>query len=212
MRVLTDPVEYIDHDAALYRDVRRLEKSIPGMSMTDVWIAGALGSASEPDVLTGLHRFQQALETDPEVGVAVGPTTILRLIRYLGGQGDAWPETAEEREQIAAELEGMLSLEPMLQRFVQPHQLAQSHLTVISRATDEASYRRLDTAIQRTLGRVGPRQSRARPAGAEDRRPRPPARQDGAEPRPHAGRELRDHRRHHLRDLPGGVPQRQCAR
>jgi predicted RND superfamily exporter protein len=149
MRVLTDPVEYIDHDATLYRDVRRLEKSIPGMSMTDVWITGGPGSASEPDVLTGLDRFQQLLETDPEVGVAVGPTTILRLIRYLGGQGDAWPETAEEREQIAADLEGMLSLEPMLQHFVQPHALAQSHLTVISRATDEEAFRRLDTAIRR---------------------------------------------------------------
>ncbi len=149
MHVLTDPVEYIDHDVALYRDVRRLADSIPGMSMTDVWISGAPGSASEPDVLTGLHRFQQSLETDPEVGVAVGPTTILRLIRYLGGQGDAWPETAEEREQVAADLEGMLSLEPMLQRFVQPHQLAQSHLTVISRATDEEGFRRLDTAIKR---------------------------------------------------------------
>ena len=53
MRVLTDPVEYIDHDAALYRDVRRLEQLDPGLSMTDVWITGGPGSASEPDVLTG---------------------------------------------------------------------------------------------------------------------------------------------------------------
>ena len=149
MRVLTDPVEYIDHDAAIYRDVRRLESSIPGLSMTDVWIRGGPGSASEPEVLTGLHQFQQALETDPEVGVAVGPTSILRLIRYLSGQGDAWPETSEEREQIAADLEGMLSLEPMLQSFVQPHELAQAHLSVINRASDEEGFRRLNVAIQR---------------------------------------------------------------
>jgi predicted RND superfamily exporter protein len=148
MRVLTDPVEYIDHDAELYRDVRRLEHSIPGMSMTNVWIQGELGSMSEPEVLTGLHAFQQALETKPEVGVAVGPTSILRLIRYLSGQGDGWPETAEEREQVAVDLEGMLSLEPMLQRFVQPHELAQAHMTVISRAADEESFRRLETAIR----------------------------------------------------------------
>ncbi|HEY7922227.1 MAG TPA: MMPL family transporter [Myxococcota bacterium] len=149
MRVLTDPVEYIDHDATLYRDVRRLEHSIPGMSMTDLWIKGASGSASDPAVLTGLDRFALLLESDAEVGVAVGPTTILRLIRYLGGQGDAWPESPEDRELIAAELEGMLSVEPMLQRFVQPHALAQSHLTVISRATDEEAFRRLDTAIRK---------------------------------------------------------------
>jgi predicted RND superfamily exporter protein len=149
MRVLTDPVEYIDHHAELYRDVRRLEHSIPGMSMTDVWVKGELGCMSEPDVLTGLHFFEQALETDPDVGVAVGPTAILRLIRYLAGQGDAWPETPDEREQVAADLEGMLSLEPMLQRFVQPHELAQAHLTVISRAADEESFHRLDSAIRR---------------------------------------------------------------
>ena len=149
MRVLTNPVEYIDHGSTLYRDMKRLESSIPGMSLSDIWIRGGPGSASEPDVLTGLHQFQQALEADPEVGVAVGPTSILRLIRYLGGQGDAWPEAPEEREAIAADLEGMLSLEPMLQRFVQPHELAQVHLTVISRATDEEGFRRLDAAIQR---------------------------------------------------------------
>lgn len=148
MRVLTDPVEYIDHEADLYRDVRRLERSIPGMSMTNVWIQGELGSMSEPAVLTGLHAFQQVLETEPEVGVAVGPTSILRLVRYLSGQGDAWPATAEEREQVAVDLEGMLSLEPMLQRFVQPHELAQAHMTVISRAADLASFRRLDAAIR----------------------------------------------------------------
>jgi predicted RND superfamily exporter protein len=149
MRVLTDPVEYIDHDAELYRDVRRLEKQIPGMSMTDVWIKGEPGSASDPEVLTGLDRFQERLEVDPAVGVAIGPTAILRLIRYLAGQGDAWPESAEEREQVAADLEGMLSMEPMLQHFVQPHELAQSHLTVISRATDEEAFQHLDTAIRR---------------------------------------------------------------
>jgi hypothetical protein len=119
------------------------------MSMTDVWITGPPGNASEPDVLTGLDRFQERLETDPAVGVAVGPTAILRLIRYLAGQGDAWPEAAEDREQIAADLEGMLSLEPMLQHFVQPHELAQSHLTVISRAADEEAFHHLDLAIRR---------------------------------------------------------------
>jgi len=149
MRVLTNPIEYISTESSLYRDMKRLEPEIPGLSMSDVWIQGELGSASDPAVLTGLHRFQQALEADPEVGAAVGPTSILRLIRYLGGQGDAWPESPEEQETIAAELEGMLSMEPMLQRFVQPHELAQAHLTVISRAADEEGFRRLDAAIER---------------------------------------------------------------
>ena len=148
MSVLTDPVQYIGHDTELFQDIQRVKPMVPGMSITDIWIQGPLGSISEPDVLTGLHRFQQALEADPEVGAAVGPTTILRLIRYMSGQGDAWPESADEREQLAADLEGMLPREPMLQRFVQPHALAQTHVTVISRAAEVEAYHRLDKVIR----------------------------------------------------------------
>ncbi len=149
MRILTDAVEYIDRDSPLYRDIQRLKPLIPGLSISEVWIQGELGSISEPDVLSGLDRFQRSLEADPEVRAAVGPTTILRLIRYLGGEGDGWPQTPEGQEQMAAQLEGMVSLEPMLQRFVQPHVLAQTHITVISQATEEAAYQRLAAAIER---------------------------------------------------------------
>jgi len=149
MRVLTDPVAYIDHRSPLYQDIQRLAPVIPGMSISEIWIRGPLGSISEPDVLAGLHHFQQALEADPEVRAAVGPTTILRLIRYLGGEGDGWPESAEGRERLSADLEGMVSVEPMLQRFVQPHALSQTHITVITRATEEEAYRRLEAAIRR---------------------------------------------------------------
>jgi hypothetical protein len=41
---------------------------IPGLSITHVWLTGRLGtSVSEPAVLTGLDRFQQGLESDPDV-------------------------------------------------------------------------------------------------------------------------------------------------
>ena len=149
MRVLTDPVEYVDHDAALYRDIARMKPLVPGMSISEIWIEGSFGSVSEPAVLTGLHHFQQSLESDPDVGAAVGPTTILRLIGYMSGAGSDWPQSAEAREKISADLEGMLSIEPMLQRFVQPHALAQTHITVISRATEAEGFRRLDASIRR---------------------------------------------------------------
>jgi hypothetical protein len=149
MRVLTDPVAYIDHRSSLYQDIQRLAPVIPGMSISEIWLRGPLGSMSDPDVLAGLHHFQGALEADPEVRAAVGPTTILRLIRYLGGEGDGWPDGADARERLSADLEGMVAVEPMLQRFVQPHALQQSHITVISRATEQEAYGRLDAAIQR---------------------------------------------------------------
>jgi predicted RND superfamily exporter protein len=149
MPVLTDPLEYIGHDVPLYRDMKALEPMLPGLSVTQVWLKGGLGSMSEPDVLTGLHRFQQALEADPDVGAAIGPTTLLRMMRYISGAGDGWPEDADGREQLAADLEGMMAVEPMLQRFVQPHSLAQAQVTVVNRAREAEGFRRLDASVYR---------------------------------------------------------------
>src|SRR4029077_16456484 len=82
MPILTEPLEYIDHASPIYQDMRRLTPVIPGMSVTQLWLKGGVGSMSEPDVLTGLYGFQQELEAAPGVGAVVGPTTILRWLRY----------------------------------------------------------------------------------------------------------------------------------
>jgi predicted RND superfamily exporter protein len=149
MRILTDPVEYINHDSTVYRDLQRLGPMIPGVSITDLWLTGPLGAVSEPPVLSGLYRFEQALQADPDVGAAVGPTTILRIIRYLGGQGDRWPTDAAGVEDAAGELEALIAQEPLLQRFVQPHALAQAHVTVISRGGEYESFVRVAASVRR---------------------------------------------------------------
>ena len=149
MKILTNPVAYMDPDAPLYRDIHRLQKDIPGLSVTQVWLKGSLGSVSEPDVLNGLDRFQRALENDPDVGSVVGPTTILRMIRYLAGQGDAWPTDPDQVEEAAGQLEGLVGQEPLLQRFVQPHELAQTQLTVVSRTIEHEDLARLAASIRR---------------------------------------------------------------
>jgi uncharacterized protein len=146
--VLTDPVEYMDHSSPLYQDIRRLQPIIPGLSITQVWLKGPLGSVSEPAVLTGLHSFQHALEGDPDVGAAVDLTTILRMFRYVAGEGDAWPSAPEAVEQLADDLEGLMATEPMLQGFVQPHMLAQTQLTVITRTAEFEGFQRLDASIR----------------------------------------------------------------
>ena len=149
MPLLTDPVEYMNHSAPLYRDIKRLGPITPGLSVTHVWLKGDLGSVSEPEVLTGLHRFQQALEQDPDVGAAVGPTSIVRIIRYLSGEGDGWPTDPAAVEAIGAQVEGLVPQEPMLQRFVQPHELAQTQVTVISHVVDDPGFRRLRESVRR---------------------------------------------------------------
>ncbi len=147
--ILTDPVEYMDHDSPLYKDIRRLQPMIPGLSITQVWLKGPLGAVSDPGVLTGLHSFQQALEGDPDVGAAVDLTTILRMFRYVGGAGDRWPDDPQEVEQLAGDLEGLMATEPMLQGFVQPHMLAQTQVTVITRTAEYEGFQRLDASIRR---------------------------------------------------------------
>jgi predicted RND superfamily exporter protein len=149
MPLLTDPVEYMNHAAPLYRDIKRLGPITPGLSVTHVWLKGGLGSVTEPDALTGLHRFQQALEADPDVGAAIGPTSIVRIIRYLSGEGDAWPQDPAAVAQLAGEIEGFVPQEPMLQRFVQPHELAQAQVTVISHVVDDPGFQRLNASVRR---------------------------------------------------------------
>jgi predicted RND superfamily exporter protein len=149
MPLLTDPVEYMNHSAPLYLDIKRLGPMTPGLSVTHVWLKGSLGSVAEPEVLTGLHAFQQSLEADPDVGAAVGLTSILRIIRYLSGEGDGWPQDPGAVDQIAGDLEGLVPQEPMLQRFVQPHELAQTQITVISHVVDDPGFRRLNASVRR---------------------------------------------------------------
>ena len=149
MPVLTDPVEYMDHQSPLYQDIKRLQPDIPGLSIMQVWLKGSLGSVSEPAVLTGLHSFQHTLESDPDVGAAIDLTTILRTIRYIAGAGDRWPDDSEAVDQLAGDLEGTLSAEPMLQRFVQPHALAQTQVTVITRTAEHEGFERLEASIHR---------------------------------------------------------------
>ncbi len=163
MRILTDPVEYMDHSSPLYLDIRRLGQMIPGLSVTQVWLKGELGSVSEPDVLTGLNDFQQALERQPEVGAAIGPTSILRIIRYIAGAGDRWPDDPATVDQLAADLEGMTALEPLLQHFVQPHALAQTQFTVITRTAEHQGFERLDETIREQWRRAVARHPALRP-------------------------------------------------
>ncbi|MFN2427661.1 MAG: RND family transporter [Candidatus Binatia bacterium] len=148
LRILTDPVEYMDPSNQLYKDTKRLGEMIPGLSVTQVWLKGELASVSEPDVLAALDKFQADLESDPDVGAAIGPTTILRLMRYIGGEAEEWPTTPDGLEALAVELEGLVRMEAMLQRFVQPHELAQTHYTVISRVVEHEGFERLDTSIR----------------------------------------------------------------
>jgi predicted RND superfamily exporter protein len=150
MQLQTNAVEYINHSSELYKNTKRLEKAIAGLSMTEVWLhSKVVGSVSDADVVRGLDRFQTELEHDPQVGAVIGPTTILRLMRYVGGQGDQLPTDEAGLEQLTSLLESRLGEEPMLQRFVEKNKLSDTHFAVVTRTLDYEGYVALDAAIKR---------------------------------------------------------------
>ena len=46
MELQTNAIEYIPHDSALYKDTKKLEENIAGLSITEVWLQGKPGHAS----------------------------------------------------------------------------------------------------------------------------------------------------------------------
>ena len=140
MKLETNAVEYINHESQLYKDTKYLERTIAGLSVTEVWLKGqgnaAVGGVTEPENLRGFEYFQHALEQDSNIGAVVGPSTILRSTRYAMGQGDKMPTDDTSLEQAGALLETMVPQEKMLQRFIDKKTLGQTHFTVITQKSD----------------------------------------------------------------------------
>jgi len=131
MRLETDALDYIDRDLPLYQDTRRFERSIGGLSVVQAWVTAREGSILSPEVLRGMEDFSRALQADPRVGSVVGPTTMLRWISYVGGQGDRLSDDPAAWEARAAQLEGLLLQEPALRSTIDLSTLANARLTVI---------------------------------------------------------------------------------
>ena len=166
---------------------------LPGLSITEVWLKGKLGSVSEPEVLTGLA---------PVPGGARG-----RSRRRRGGQphhhpaddplrrrpGRRVPHRRRRRSSRSPPTSRAWSpREPMLQRFVQAHELAQT--------PPRGGHPRHRARGLPAARRAHPRSAGTRPVAktpalkgvrAEDGRPGPAPGQDEPEPGADAGRELR---------------------
>jgi predicted RND superfamily exporter protein len=130
MEMKTNTIDYINHNSELYKNTKRLEREVHGLSMTEIWLHGSPGVVSDTPVLRGLNHLQQTLEGTPDVGAVVGLPNILRTLRYVSGQGDQLPEDAG-LDQVAAALEIFAGKEPLLGRFID-RQLGQTHLAVVT--------------------------------------------------------------------------------
>lgn len=140
MRLEVDAVEYIDPSLPLRKDMMAYEKAIAGLAAVRVWVKTEDGAAVEPETLQALERFTTAVGADPSVSSAIGPTTILRLRRYLAGQGDALPEDATEFAEATADFEQLLLTEKELRGFIDLKTMGQAQVMVITRRGDAASF------------------------------------------------------------------------
>jgi predicted RND superfamily exporter protein len=147
MELQTNAVEYIPHESQLYKDTKRLEEQISGLSITEVWLRGKPGTVSDAPVLRGLQHFSDSLEADKQIGTVIGPTTMLRTLRYVSGKGDKLPEDDDALEEVGGTLETLLPKEQMLQSFVNK-QLGQTHLSVITKTVDYQGFIALDKTLR----------------------------------------------------------------
>jgi len=133
MGLETDGLEYIDKDLPLYRDTRRFEQAISGLSVIQAWVASPEGGVLDPGVLRGMEKFARHLEADPRVGSVMGPTTMLRWMSYVSGQGDHLPDEPAAWEDLAGRMEQLMLQEPALRNYVDLGSLANARLSVIYR-------------------------------------------------------------------------------
>jgi len=151
MRLETSAVYNLNHNSALYRDMIHLEKTVKGLAVTEMWLTAkgdkAVGAVTDTDVLRALDALQDALEKEPLVGSAVGPTAILRTLQYVSTGSSALPTDDAGLEAAAAVIETRLADEPMLQRFFDKA-LTNTHVTVITTMGDYKSFERLKLRLR----------------------------------------------------------------
>jgi uncharacterized protein len=148
MGVGVDALDYVDPSLPIHRDIRFYREHVGGLNVARVWVTTPPGAVADPEVLRGLDRLAAAIERRPDVTSVVGPTTFLRMRRYLATGGDALPQDPEAFAALSADLEALLLAEPELRAFVDASSLGNAQLTVVFRGTDAAAYRALERDVR----------------------------------------------------------------
>jgi uncharacterized protein len=149
MGVGVDSLDYVDASLPIHKDMVWFRKNVAGLNVARVWVRTPPGGAVDPEFLRGIDRFATSVERLPEVSGVVGPTTFLRMRRYIAGQGDQLPQDREAFEAAAADVEQLLLTEGELRAFMDVGTLANVQLTVVFNGIDEKDYERLSAGLHR---------------------------------------------------------------
>jgi len=147
MKVGVDSLDYVDPALAIHRDMVFFRTHVSGLDVARVWVRTPPGRVTDPEILRGLDRFSTAVEEEPGVSSVVGPTTFLRIRRYVAGGGDRLPQDPEAFARAAADVEQLLLTERELRGFIDVGTLANAQITVVFARGDEEGYRALSRAL-----------------------------------------------------------------
>jgi predicted RND superfamily exporter protein len=140
MRVGVDSLDYVDPSLAIHKDMLWFRKNVAGLNVARVWVRTPPGAAVDPEFLRGVDRFATAVDGLPGVSAVVGPTTFLRMRRYMAGQGDRLPQDRGTFEAAAADVEQLLLTEPELRAFIDVGTLGNATLTVVFAGVEEKEF------------------------------------------------------------------------
>ncbi len=148
MKVGVDSLDYVDASLPIHRDIVFYRDHVGGLNVARLWVTTAPGAVTDPEVLRGLDRFARAAEGLPGVTSVVGPTTFLRMRRYLASGDDRLPSDPRAFAALAGDVEQLLLAEPGLRAFVDLRALASAQLTLMFRGTEERDFRSLEAALR----------------------------------------------------------------
>lgn len=133
LRLETDRLTYVNPSARVAQDTRRFEQS-HGLDITDLWLQTRPGHALDPDFLRALELLTRRLEQHRGVDAVDGPTSVLRLARYIETGSDQLPTAAADWPKLASDLEQIMLTEPGARSFVDVADLASVRLSIHGRA------------------------------------------------------------------------------
>jgi predicted RND superfamily exporter protein len=154
MKVGIDALDYVDPALPIHRDMVFYRDHVGGLNVARVWVTTAPGAITDPEVLRGLDRFAALVEEEREVSSVVGPTTFLRMRRYLATGDERLPPDPAAFAALTGDVEQLLLSEPELRAFVDAGSLANAQLTVVFRGTEERDFARLQAALRADWGRA----------------------------------------------------------
>jgi len=154
MKVGVDSLDYVDASLPIHEDMVYYREHVGGLNVARVWVSTAPGAITDPEVLRGLDGFAAAVEREPDVTSVVGPTTFLRMRRYVATGQETLPEDPAAFAALAGDVEQLLLSQPELRTFVDAGSLANAQLTVLFRKGEEQDFRALESALRSDWART----------------------------------------------------------